>query len=94
MNAELVVAALAGFVGDAHLGDGGAGRAGVAAQQPGRLPLFVALRTDHDVAAVDGLHQLIEGCTPGAGQRDQLVEADAPVPGLDPAQLSDLRQQW
>src|ERR1700678_81432 len=73
--------------GDAHLGHGEAVRPGLAAQDPGRHPAGgVALRPDHHVVVGGGFHQLVQRGPEGPGDRAQLIEADPPVAGLDPAQ--------
>lgn len=87
MHSQLIGPGAPGLVGDPHLGDGGTGRSGASVQHPGGQPaLLVALRPDHDILVVGALHQLVERDSQGAGQSRELVEADAPVAGLDAAQ--------
>jgi hypothetical protein len=72
---------------DAHLGHGHALRPIVARQQPAGDPVgAVASRSDDHVVVSDRLHKLIESGTQGARDGDELVDGDAPMPGLDPAQ--------
>jgi ubiquinone/menaquinone biosynthesis C-methylase UbiE len=72
---------------DAHLRDGHPLRPVVPGEQPGGHPVRpIAPGPDDHVVVIDGLHELIERGAQGAGERDQLVDGDAPVPGLDPTQ--------
>src|SRR6185436_11111151 len=64
-----------------------AGRGALPAQQPGgHAAGVVVVWADHHVLVAARLDQLVQRGAEGAGDRGELVEGDAPVPGLDAAQ--------
>jgi len=70
-----------------HLRHRHSGGAGVTAQQPAGEPAGrVVLRSDHHVLVLHRLDELVQRRSQGAGDRGQLVEADATVTSLQPAQ--------
>jgi ubiquinone/menaquinone biosynthesis C-methylase UbiE len=59
----------------------------IAGEQPGRPPACViAYRPDHDIVVIDGFDELVKRGAECSRDRDQLVESDSAVPGLDSAQ--------
>src|SRR3546814_10708855 len=80
---------------DAHVGDGAAGGVVRAGERPVHHAVVVgrADGLDHHVVAVVGAEQVVDGGLERPRQVGQLVDGQAPVPGLDPAdrRRSDVR---
>ena len=76
-----------GRPGEPHLGHRQPVRRTVTSEQPaGGASGLVPLWPDHHVPVVGGLHQLIDGAAQGPGDRRQLVQGNAAMPGLDAAE--------
>jgi hypothetical protein len=73
---------------DAHLGDHPPTVVRrVAREHPcGQAGFLMPHRPDDDVAVVDRLHEVVDRGAERPGQPDELVQVDAAVTGLDPAQ--------